>query len=87
VKAEKMIKNIFIAFENRINNLPWMSAETKVSAVEKLHKSQIKIGYPDKWKDYSALVIKSPEEGTYFENTLNMAKWRFQDDLADLKNQ
>jgi putative endopeptidase len=85
VKAEKMIKNIFIAFENRINNLPWMSAETKVSAVEKLHKSQIKIGYPDKWKDYSALVIKSPEEGgTYFENTLNMAKWRFQEDLADL---
>jgi predicted metalloendopeptidase len=69
-RKEKMIKNIFIAFENRINNLPWMSAETKVSAVEKLHKSQIKIGYPDKWKDYSALVIKSPEEGgTYFENT------------------
>jgi endothelin-converting enzyme/putative endopeptidase len=74
-----MIKNILL--ENRINNLPWMSAETKVSAVEKLHKSQIKIGYPDKWKDYSALVIKSPEEGRYFfENTLNMAKWRFQDD-------
>jgi predicted metalloendopeptidase len=68
VKAEKMIKNIF-AFENK--STPWMSAETKVSAVEKLHKSQIKIGYPDKWKDYSALVIKSPEEGgTYFENTL-----------------
>jgi endothelin-converting enzyme/putative endopeptidase len=37
-------------------------------------------------KDYSALVIKSPEEGgTYFETYLNMAKWRFQDDLADLK--
>jgi endothelin-converting enzyme/putative endopeptidase len=85
VKAEKMIKNIFIAFENRINNLPWMSAETKVSAIAKLHKSQIKIGYPDKWKDYSALVIKSPAEGgTYFDNTLNMAKWRFQEDLADL---
>jgi predicted metalloendopeptidase len=65
-----MIKNIFIAFENRINNLPWMSAETKVSAVEKLHKSQIKIGYPDKWKTILLLVIKSPEEGgTYFENT------------------
>jgi predicted metalloendopeptidase len=42
-----------------------MSAETKVSAVE-LHKSQIKIGYPDKWKDYSAFVIKSPEEGYLF---------------------
>jgi endothelin-converting enzyme/putative endopeptidase len=49
-KAEKMIKNIFIAFENRINNLAWMSPETKVRAVEKLHMSKIKIGYPDKWK-------------------------------------
>jgi endothelin-converting enzyme/putative endopeptidase len=85
VKAEKMIKNIFIAFENRINNLPWMSAETKVSAVEKLHKSQIKIGYPNKWKDYSALEIISPEEGgSYFENTKIMSRWRFQEDLADL---
>jgi putative endopeptidase len=84
-KAEKMIKNIFIAFENRINNLAWMSPETKVSAVEKLHMSKIKIGYPDKWKDYSALAIKSPEEGgTYFENTKNMAKWRYEEDLADL---
>jgi endothelin-converting enzyme/putative endopeptidase len=84
-KAEKMIKNIFVAFENRINNLTWMSPETKVSAIEKLHKSKIKIGYPDKWKDYSALVIKSPEEGgTYFENTRMMAKWRFEQDLADL---
>jgi endothelin-converting enzyme/putative endopeptidase len=44
-----MIKNIFIAFENRINNLAWMSPETKVSAVEKLHVKN-KIGYPDKWK-------------------------------------
>jgi putative endopeptidase len=85
-KAETMIKNIFIAFENRINNLTWMSPETKVSAVEKLNKSKIKIGYPDKWKDYSTLVIKSPEEGgTYFENTKTMAKWRFDQDLADLK--
>ena len=85
VKAEKMIKNIFLAFENRINNLAWMSPETKVRAVEKLHKSKIKIGYPDKWKDYSALIIKSPEEGgTFFENAKNMAKWRFEKDLEDL---
>ncbi|SDW05184.1 M13 family metallopeptidase [Flavobacterium degerlachei] len=84
-KAEIMIKNIFVAFESRINNLTWMSPETKLSAVEKLHKSKIKIGYPDKWKDYSALVIKSPEDGgSYFENTKNMAKWRFEQDLADL---
>lgn len=85
-KAEKMIKNIFVAFENRINNLTWMSPETKVSAVEKLHKSKIKIGYPDKWKDYSKLEIISPEEGgTYFENAKIMARWSFEEDLADLK--
>ena len=85
VKAEKMIKNIFIAFENRINNLPWMSAQTRVSAIAKLHKSQIKIGYPDKWKDYSALTLKSPEEGgTYFENAKNIAIWRNKEDIGKL---
>jgi endothelin-converting enzyme/putative endopeptidase len=68
-KQRENDKKHLYCFENRINNLAWMS-ETKVSAVEKLHMSKIKIGYPDKWKDYSALVIKSPEEGgTYFENT------------------
>ncbi len=81
-KAEKMIKNIFLAFENRINNLPWMSAVTKLSAIEKLHKSKIKIGYPDKWKDYSALTLKSPEEGgTFFDNSKNLSRWDFQEDL------
>ncbi len=84
-KAGKMIKNIFIAFENRINNLPWMSAETRVSAIAKLHKSQIKIGYPDKWKDYSALTIKSPEEGgSYFENSKNISRWRTKEDIDKL---
>lgn len=85
VKAEKMIKNIFLAFENRINNLPWMSAETRVSAVAKLHKSQIKIGYPDKWKDFSALTLNSPEDGgTYFENALNISRWRTKEDIDKL---
>lgn len=85
VKAEKMIQNIFRAYEIRINNLPWMSAETKVSAIAKLHKLRVKIGYPDKWKDYSALTIKSPAEGgTYFENVKNIATWRYKENLADL---
>ena len=84
-KAEKMIKNVFTAFENRINNLPWMNKATKVSAIEKLHKSRIKIGYPDKWKDYSALTIKSPEEGgTYFDNMIAHEKWRFKNNIEDL---
>ncbi len=70
-KAQKMIKNVIRAYENRINNLPWMSQDTKDKAIEKLNKMTIKIGYPDNWKDYSALTIKSPAEGgTYFDNSL-----------------
>ena len=84
-KAEKMIKNVFLAFENRINNLPWMNKATKVSAVEKLHKSRIKIGYPDTWKDYSALTIKNPKEGgTFFSNMLAIAEWSFKKNIDDL---
>lgn len=85
VKAEKMIKNIFLAFENRINNLPWMTPATKISAVEKLHKIKAKIGYPDKWKDYSSLTLNSPDEGgTYFENMKNISRWSFQKDIDEL---
>ncbi len=85
-KAEKMIKNIFKAFENRINALPWMTKETRASAIAKLHKSRIKIGYPDKWKDYSALAITGPDTGgSYFENMQNVSRWRFQRDIDKLK--
>jgi len=85
-KAEAMVKNVFLAFENRINKLPWMTKATKENAIEKIHKTRVKIGYPDKWKDYSKLEIKSVEDGgTYFENRLNLAKWRFEESLEDLK--
>ncbi|MFA9195661.1 M13 family metallopeptidase [Flavobacterium sp. FBOR7N2.3] len=85
VKAKKMIDNIIEAYRNRINNLPWMTAETKAKAIEKLNKINIKIGYPDKWKDYSALKIKDVAEGgTYFENSLNLARWSFQEDIDKL---
>ncbi len=84
-KANKMIKNVFLAFENRINNLPWMTPETRLGAIEKLRKSTVKIGYPDKWKDYSKLVLKSKEEGgSYYENMKNVASWGFEENIADL---
>jgi endothelin-converting enzyme/putative endopeptidase len=54
-----------------------MSAETKVKAVEKLNKINIKIGYPDKWKDYSKLDIKKYCSGSYFENMKNLSRWNF----------
>ncbi|HEU4496188.1 MAG TPA: M13 family metallopeptidase [Flavobacterium sp.] len=84
-KAEKMIKNVFLAFENRINSLSWMTKATKASAIEKLHKSRIKIGYPDKWKDYSALAIAGPEKGgTYFDNVMSLSRWSYKEDLEKL---
>ncbi|WP_372754319.1 M13 family metallopeptidase [Mariniflexile sp.] len=84
-KAQNMIKNVIRAYEARINNLTWMSADTKKSAIEKLNKMTIKIGYPDKWKDYSALTIISPEEGgTYFDNSLLISEWSFKRNIEKL---
>lgn len=84
-KAEKMIQNVIAAYKVRINNLTWMSATTKVKAVEKLNKLIIKIGYPDKWKDYSTLNIKAANEGgSYFENVNAISLWSFHDDMAKL---
>ena len=75
-KAQDMIANVMQAFNNRIDNLPWMTKATKENAKIKLNKFRVKIGYPDKWKDYSALEVKSPEQGgTYFENSKMYARW------------
>ena len=85
VKAEAMIKNVMLAFENRINALPWMAKSTRENAIQKLRKLTVKIGYPDKWKDYSALTIQSPAEGgTFFGNMKNVSRWRYKKDLEKL---
>ncbi|MDX6180915.1 M13 family metallopeptidase [Flavobacterium sp. Fl-77] len=84
-KAKNMIANVMLAYQNRINALPWMSNETKAKAIEKLNKLTVKIGYPDKWKDYSALTLKNVNEGgTYFDNMKNLSKWDYEEDLAKL---
>jgi len=84
-KAEKMIKNVMKAFENRINNVAWMQPETKLKAIEKLNKMTVKIGYPDVWKDYSALNMTSTkEEGSYFNNMKNLSKWNHDVAMAKL---
>ncbi|REH56277.1 putative endopeptidase [Tenacibaculum gallaicum] len=84
-KAKEMIDNVMLGFEKRIAQLPWMSEETKEKALEKLHKLTVKIAYPDKWKDYSALLVKGLDEGgTYFDNAVNVRKWNFEKDMAKL---
>lgn len=85
IKAENMIQNVILAFEQRINNLDWMSEETKAKAIEKLKATKIKIAYPDKWKDYSALEIVSVEDGgSYLKNSMNAREWNFKKDLDKL---
>ena len=56
-----LVKNLRTAFRQRIEGLEWMSDETKAKALAKLEKFNAKIGYPDKWKDYSALEIKADD--------------------------
>jgi len=58
-KVNEMVDNLFVSFKQRIQTRDWMSAETKLKATEKLGKIMRKLGYPDKWKDYSTLAIKN----------------------------
>ncbi len=84
-KAADMIENIRAAFKDRINNLEWMTDETKVKAQEKLANITVKIGYPDKWKDYSKMDIKSKEDGgSYISNIIAASKYGFQEQLDKL---
>ncbi|MCT4629549.1 M13 family metallopeptidase [Winogradskyella sp.] len=81
-KAEKMIANVVKAFQNRIQKLDWMTAETKAKAIEKLDKFTIKIAYPDEWRDYSEMMVK--EGNSYAENMLAVGHWANQENLADI---
>lgn len=84
-KALEMIDYVKKAYENRINNLDWMGEETKEKAIEKLNGMTIKIGYPDKWKDYSEMEIKSPENGgNLFDNMMAVQEWSHKDNMSKL---
>lgn len=86
-KAMEMIKNVMAGYEIRIQKLDWMSDDTKQKALEKLHKLTVKIAYPDKWKDYSALVVVGVKDGgSYFQNSMNARKWNFDKNIAKFGN-
>ena len=57
-KMEALVKNLAVALKDRIQNLPWMSAETKAKAIAKWETFTPKIGYPDKWRDWSGLSTR-----------------------------
>jgi endothelin-converting enzyme/putative endopeptidase len=80
-EALTMVKQIEAAMQSDIQSLPWMSATTKDRAVEKLHAVANKIGYPDKWRDYSKLEIIRGDE---FGNALRARQFEFNRQLAKI---
>jgi putative endopeptidase len=68
----KLVENIRDAYKDRIKNLSWMSESTKSKALHKLDKITKKVGYPDKWKDFSALVI---DRGPFVLNMERASVW------------
>lgn len=77
-----MVKNLQTALGQHIDALDWMSDATKAKAQEKLASFTVKIGYPDKWKDYTTLEIDPSK--SYWENIVNANKWYTADNIADL---
>jgi putative endopeptidase len=75
-RYNKMVEDIRTAYANRIKKLDWMSEPTKAKALDKLAKMTKKVGYPDKWKDYSKLEIG---RNSYCENMMNASRWHFAD--------
>lgn len=69
----ELVKNLQQALGERIDQQAWMSAETKQKAHEKLNTFYVKIGYPDKWMDYSGLTID--ENLSYYENMVRAAQF------------
>ncbi|MDK2967577.1 M13 family metallopeptidase [Lacrimispora sp.] len=73
---ESMIRLILTSYKKQIENLTWMSDETKVSAIRKLEHMNLKVGYPDKWPDdYKEASVVSPEDGgNLIDNVLSLQK-------------
>lgn len=71
-RYEDIVENVRNAYKKRIDNLTWMSDSTKQKAYTKLASIKKKVGYPDKWKDFSAMKI---ERGAYAVNMMNANRW------------
>lgn len=76
-----LVKNLQATLGERITNLTWMSNETKEKAKEKLNAFIIKIGYPDKWKDYSSLEIK---DDSYWQNIVRASQFEYNENIAKI---
>ncbi len=82
-RANQMVTDLREAFRRRIESLEWMSDETKQQAFRKLEKMAQKIGYPDTWRDYSALEI---EPDAYVLNVLRANQFEFDRNMKKIGN-
>ena len=80
-RMQELVSNLVKAYEIRIKNLDWMTDVTKQKALDKLHAFTPKIAYPDKWKEYEGLEIKS---GSFFQNLRNAGEWGYTEMVKQL---
>jgi putative endopeptidase len=80
-EVDKLVKNILAAMGRRIDNLAWMTPETKVKARAKLANFTTKIGFPDRWRDYSALKLTSDD---LFGNTMRIRAFNHEYNVGKL---
>ena len=78
-RIAEMVENIKATYADRIRSLTWMSEETKVKALDKLHGFTYKIGYPDEWTDYSELGIGP---SSLVDNMLEVSRYAFEENMA-----
>ena len=79
-KMLKIVNNLKIALGEHIATLPWMSETTKINALVKLNSFTVKIGYPDKWKDYSGITVDVNK--SYWENVKNAIIFKSKEEYA-----
>ena len=76
-RAKEMVENILAAMHDTIERLTWMGPETRKKALEKLSALNTKIGYPNKWKDYSSIVLS---RDSFWDNQAAAVRWNVIDD-------
>ena len=77
----KLVEHLRAAYKNRILNVEWMTDETKQNALEKLNAMMVKVGYPNKWKDYSSIEITRDH---YYQNMMNVYQFFVTDNLSKM---
>ena len=81
-RVETMVANIQKAFSKHIEALDWMGQETKAKAQEKLAAFTVKIGYPNKWKDYTTLQVDPTK--SYWANVVEANRWYTMDEMSEV---